>query len=533
MKRIHIFFLFLVIMLSSCDNKDSKEKSKELKEDHKLMNYASVKLEPNLSYLSEDQKKMIVHLKDVAKDIDAMYWKQSYGDKNELMKKLPNIMDLKYAIINYGPWDRLDGNKPFNGDFPPRPLGQAFYPSDINTSEFFKLKDDQKYNPLTVIRRKPGGLEVIKNSIFFKSEIDNICSSLDKAASLAKDGAFKEYLIARCEDFRSNKFDTSNDLWLKMDNNDIDFIAGPIDNTEDRFLWTKFSYGSLILIKDKKYTEKVEKYASLIPYLQKSLPIKNIKTSGNKNKSKLIIYDVITASGYCNAGGKLISINLPAKIDNSTKDTKKLIFRNIMSAKFKYILKPIADLSIDKNQRKHIKFESFLLNSIFYEISNNLGIETTRTGISIKDAMKNRYFIMNELKNDVLRMYFLTKLHDMGELKDINLMDNYVTHMADVFRSIRFGITDAQGVANMVRFNYFQDKEAFEYNYKTKTYKVNFLKMKEAIKSLSIKTLEIQASGNYAKANKLILEKGFIRNDLLQDLYRIQKKGIAKDIIFE
>jgi len=442
-------------------------------------------------------------------------------------------MSLKYAMINYGPWDRLDGNKAINSNFPPRPLGQGFYPFDISTSEFFKINNDDKYNPLTVIRRKSGKLKVINNNEFFRSEINKICIALDKAAALAKNESFKAFLMARCADFKKNNFEASNELWMKMNNNTIDFVAGPIDNSEDRLLWTKFSYGALLLIKDKKYTEKVEKYSSLIPYLQKSLPINKIKTTNKIIESNIIIYDVINTAGYCNAGGKYISLNLPARIDNNKKGTKKLIFKNIMSAKFKHILKPISELSIDKSQRKHIKFESFLLNSIFYEISNNLGIEKTRNGESIKDAMKNRYFIMNELKNDVLRMYFLTKLYEMGELKNVELMDNYVTHMADVFRSIRFGITNAQGVANMVRFNYFQDQKAFEYNYKTNTYKVNFEKMKKAIKNLSIKTLEIQASGNYEKANKLILEKGFIRNYLLQDLYRIQKKGIPKDIIFE
>jgi hypothetical protein len=502
----------------------------------KLANYATVKLSTDLSGLSANQIKLLPHLMNAAKKIDEIYWQQAYGEKEKLLKSISDPDMKKYAMINYGPWDRLEGLKPFSDDFPPRPLGQGFYPPDITQNEFFELKDDNKYNPFTILQRKVSGeLEVVPYHKAYKSQIEELSQSLEKAIELAESKEFKTYLQKRIEDLKKDDFMESDKAWMAMKDNTLDFIVGPIENVEDRFIWTKYSYGAFILLKDKDWSKKVERYSLLLPYLQKNLPVdeKYRKEEPGKN-SDIGIYDVLYNAGYCNAGGKFIAMNLPFAETSIGTGTRKLHFKNIVQAKFDKILKPISDLVIDEKQRKHIKFEAFFLNTLFFEISNALGItQTINNRGTVKDALKEHHSVITALKNDVLRMFFLTKLHEMRELGDTDLMDNYVTYMAEVFRSMRFGVTDAQGVANMIRFYYFEEAEAFKYNYKTGTYRVNFYKMKKAIMALSEQILKIQGDGNYAAAKEMITEKGFIRNELLNDLYRIQRQRIPKDLVYD
>jgi hypothetical protein len=104
--------------------------------------------------------------------------------------------------------------------------------------------------------------------------------------------------------------------------------------------------------------------------------------------------------------------------------------------------------------------------------------------------------------------------------------------MANVFRSVRFGISNDQGVANMIRFYYFEELGAFTRDKKSGKYRIDFDKMKEAMRNFSEDILVIQGDGDYEAAKKLVDEKGFIRDDLLNDLYKIQKKRIPKDIVF-
>jgi hypothetical protein len=121
----------------------------------------------------------------------------------------------------------------------------------------------------------------------------------------------------------------------------------------------------------------------------------------------------------------------------------------------------------------------------------------------------------------------------MGELGEKEMMDNFVTFMAGIFRSVRFGAASAHGKANMMRFYYFEETGAFSRDETTGTYRVDFEKMKQAMLSLSETILKIQGDGDYETALKLIEEKGFIREELQKDLDRIGEAGIPRDIVFE
>lgn len=530
-------FIISIVFIFSCQP-NKQEEQKETYDSvmqRKLANYAKVKLSADLSHLSAKQIKLLSQLIKVSNAIDDIYWQQAYGDKEKLLQEITDPDMKEYAMINYGPWDRLDGFTPFTDDFPPRPLGIGFYPKDINQEEFFVLKNDEKYSAFTtLIRNENGSLEVLPYRQAYQKSLNKAVNNLQLAAELCENKEFKTYLLQRADDLLSDNFDKSDHLWMQLTNNSLDFIAGPMSSTEDHLLWTKYSYGSFILLKNKEWTKNVEKYSLLVPYLQKSLPVADeYKTGTPSNSSNIVIYDVLYNSGYCNAGNKLIGLNLPLG-SSHVNCAKKLHFKNVMQAKFDHILQPITNLVIEEKQRKHVLFKSFFLNTVFYEISESLGIQETINGKgSVKEALREHHSVINELKNDVLRMFFLGQLNEMREIPDVELMDNYVTYMADVFRSIRFGIKDAQGVANMIRFNYFEENEAFKYNAKNGSYKINFYKMKKAIESLSKLVLEIQGNGDYESANQLIIDKGYIHNELLQVLYRIQREKIPKDLVFD
>jgi hypothetical protein len=537
-KTIFLFGLIISIAFTfSCQpNQKTAEKEKyDSVMQRKLTNYAKVMLSADLSNLSANQIKLFSQLIRVSNAIDEIYWLQAYGDKNQLLNEITDPDMREYAMINYGPWDRLDGFTPFTDDFPPRPLGIGFFPADINQEEFFALKNDNKYNAFTILTRAENGLlKVIPYHEAYQNHLNTAVSALKSAAELCDTEDFKEYLLQRAEDLLSDNFEKSDHLWMQLKNNPLDFIAGPISNTEDHLIWTKYSYGAFILLRNKEWTKEVEKYSLLLPYLQKSLPVADeYKTETPSEAAHIEIYDVLYNSGYCNAGNKLIGLNLPIGSPN-TGCAIKLHFKNVMQAKFDQILQPITNLVIDEKQRKNVLFKSFFLNTVFYEISDGLGVSQTINGKgSVKEALKEHYNVINELKNDVLRMFFVEQLNNMREIEDVELLDNYVTYMADVFRSIRFGVKDSQGVANIIRFNYFEENEAFIYNAKSGTYKVNFYKMKKAIESLSKLVIEIQGNGDYDAANRLINEKGFIHDELLQNLYRIQRAKVPKDLVYD
>ncbi|MCK4664141.1 MAG: Zn-dependent hydrolase [Bacteroidales bacterium] len=531
-----LIVLITVGILSCSTLSEKKTEPKLTKIQKKVAEYESVKLTTDLSKLSENQKKLLPLLIQAAEIIDEIFWKQAFGNKEELLNDIKGEDSLKFVLINYGPWDRLDGNKPFIQKYGNKPLGANFYPKDMTFSEFESSKANGKFSLYTLVKKDNKGLlYTVPYHSAYKEQIQKIAELLKQASELAENKEFKKYLQLRADALLTDKYSKSDLAWINLKDNIVDLIIGPIQDIEDRLFGAKAAHDALLLIKDIESSKKLEKFALILPYLQKSLPVDDkYKAESPGEASNIGVYDVIYNSGYSNAGSKLISVNLPVDIYmNITQGNKKLHFKNIIKAKFDKILLPISDIVIDEDQRKHVTSDAFFQNSIFWEIADGLGIQNTINNKgTVKDALSEYYNIIETTKSEMLSLFFVTRLHDMGEL-DCNLMDNYVTYMASVFRSVRFGATDAQGKANMIKFYYFEEHGAFIRDEKTGTYKIDFDKMKEAMLSLSNEILVIQGDGNYDAAKTLVQKKGFIREDLYNDLVRIAKSRIPKDIVYE
>jgi hypothetical protein len=290
------------------------------------------------------------------------------------------------------------------------------------------------------------------------------------------------------------------------------------------------------LVKDKSWSEKLEKYVSYLPSLQANLPVdaKYKTETPNSDGAQLNAYDVIYYAGDCNAGSKTIAVNLPNDEQIQLKyGTRRSQLKNAMQAKFDHILVPIAEELIDKKQRKHITFNAFFSNTMFHEVAHGLGIKNTINGKGmVREALGESFSALEEGKADILGLYMVTQLKEQGVLQEGELMDYYVTFLAGIFRSVRFGASSAHGKANMLRFNYFQQQNAFTRN-TDGTYSVNMENMKKAISGLSALILQLQGDGDKAGVDALMEKDGKIGADLQKDLDRLSAKNIPVDVVFE
>ena len=525
------FFLSFI----GCDSlkKETKEESLIQK---KVATYEKVKLSADISLLSEKEKQMLPYLFEAAKIMNAVYWKQTLGDKDAFLKKIENDFVKKYAIINYGPWDRLDNNKAFVDGYGEKPKGANFYPADMTVEEFEKWVDADKDNLYTIVRRDDEGkLKSVWYSEAYKEEFSKAAKLLKEAAKFAEDEGLKNYLNLRADALITNVYQPSDLAWLDMKNNNIDIVIGPIENYEDALFGYKAACEAFILIKDKEWSSKLSKFASLLPDLQKGLPVEpEYKKEIPGSNADLNAYDVVFYQGDCNAGSKTIAINLPNDPEvHIIKGTRKLQLKNAMKAKFDKILLPISKVVINESQRKHVTFNAFFTNTMFHEVAHGMGIKKTIDGkTTVRLALKEQYSAIEEGKADIMGLYLVTQLFKMGEFDEGDLMDNYVTFFASIFRSSRFGAASSHGKANMMRFNYFLEKEAFTRNNEG-IYTINFEKMHQAVISLMQKILIIQGDGNYDEAKKWVKEKGVVITQLQNDLDNINESNIPVDIIFE
>ena len=500
--------------------------------------YADFRLEADLSELSADQRDMIRLLIEASVIMDDLFWRQAYGDDYEAWLDSIGVDESRrFAEINYGPWDRLDDEAPFIPGAGPKPLGANFYPADMTKEEFDETYLPGKNGLYSLIRRNDeGGLDIIPYHVAYSEELHRAADLLRRAADLAESAEFATYLKLRAAALISDEYQISDMNWMDMKDNEVDVVIGAIETYEDRLFGYRAAYESYVLLKDMEWSARLSRYADFLPELQEGLPVPDeYKWESPGTDSDLNAYDVIYYAGHSNAGSKTIAINLPNDEEvQLAKGSRRLQLKNAMRAKFDKILEPIADVLVADDQRQHITFDAFFANTMFHEVAHGLGVKNTiNNSGTVQQALKDVASSMEEGKADVLGLYMITRLHEKGELGDVDLMDYYVTFMAGIFRSTRFGASSAHGKANMVRFNFFEEMGAFVRDAETGKYSVDFDAMQNAMTELSRLLLTLQGDGDYNGAVELTNTRGVVGEQLQADLDALTQANIPVDIIFQ
>jgi len=498
--------------------------------------YSKVRLSTDLSHLSKSQKKMVSILIDAAKITDDIFWQQVWGDKDALLESISDSKARQFALYNYGPWDRLNADKPFIESYGPRPEGAEYYPRDMTKEEFSNWIMDDKDGLYSLVKRNDQGeLRLHPYSEAYSSQIEQISALLVEAAELAEDSEFANYLRMRAEALKTDDYQASDMAWMDMKNNPIELVIGPIETYQDALYGYRAAFETFVLIKDQAWSERLARFAKYMPELQSGLPVADeYKAEIPGSDADLNAYDLAYCAGDCNSGAKTIAINLPNDEEvQLAKGTRRLQLKNSMRAKFDRILIPLAEELISAKQRKHITFDAFFANTMFHEVAHGLGIKNTLDGsATVRAVLKEHASALEEGKADILGLYMVKRLREKGEITEGELMDNYVTFLAGIFRSVRFGASSAHGRANMIRFNYFSEAGAFSRN-DDGTYRVNFVDLENAVESLSNKLLVLQGDGDYQQVSDFVASMGNVGEQLQADLDRLDAVNIPVDIVYE
>ncbi|HTG54163.1 MAG TPA: hypothetical protein VL980_04895, partial [Gemmatimonadaceae bacterium] len=436
-----------------------------------LSQYATVKLGTDTTVLTPDERKMLPLLIDAAREMNAPFWMETYGDKDSLMRHVTGADARQLVEINYGPWNRLANNAPFVPEIGAKPAGANYYPAGMTKEEFdsaaatSRARGDSLRSLYTMVRRDANGrLTAVPYAKMFAKEHEAAARKLLEAAKLAKDPGLRTYLTKRAAALRTDDYQPSDYAWMAMKDNTLDIVIGPIETYEDELFGYKAAHEGVVLVKDKTWSARLAKYTKVLPALQKGLPVADAyKRDPVGTASDLNAYDVLFYAGQANTGAKTIAINLPNdEVVQQKAGTRRLELKNAMRAKFDVILVPIAKALIADDQQALINFDAFFENVMFHEVAHGLGIKNTIDGKgTVRAALKERAGALEEGKADILGLHMVQVLNAQGELGKEDIRSNYVTFLASLFRSMRFSAADAHGRANIAAFNFLQRMGAF------------------------------------------------------------------------
>ena len=485
-----------------------------------IANFSPTELKYDDSILDDRQKIVVEKLYRASKIIDDIFLNQVYSKNEQIKAKLmsENTKDAKLRLqlfnIMFGPFDRLEHDRPFIGN-EPKPLGANFYPEDMSKEEFESWiknhpEDEKAFtSEFTMIRRDDKNLVAIPYSQYFKDQLTKISDILKDAAGYTDNPSLKKYLLTRADAFLSNDYYESDMAWMDVKDNDIEVVIGPYEVYEDGLYNYKASFESFVTIRDPEESKKLEVFKKYLRDMELHLPIPmEYKNLERGSESPISVVNEVYTAGDTKAGVQTLAFNLPNdERVRKAKGSKKVMLKNVAQAKYDKQLIPIAKIVLEPDQLQYVTFNSFFTHSLMHEISHGIGpgfIKVNGRETEVRKELKETYATLEECKADILGMYNNVFMIEKGVFPKTFEKETYVTFLAGIFRSVRFGINEAHGGGNAIIYNYLLEKGGYEYNSTAQQVKVNFSKIDHALTELANLILMIQAKGDYHAAKGLI-----------------------------
>jgi len=514
-----------------------------------LEKFAPVTIAYDKTFLSETEQQVVLKLVEASRIIDRIFLRQVYSQNEALKKSLtqskdPNIKPfLDYFTIMYGPFDRLDENKPFIGVHP-KPLGANYYPEDLTREEFVQWienhpesRSDFESN-FTIIQRKGNQLLAIPYSQAYQDLLKPAAKLLKQAAELAENSSLKKFLTSRADAFLSNDYFQSDMDWMDLDS-PIEVVIGPYEVYEDALMGYKAAFEAFITVVDPIESEKLSIVASYLDNMEKNLPYKDeYKNFERGSSSPIKVVQEIYTAGDTRAGVQTLAFNLPNdERVREAKGSKKVLLKNVQEAKFNKILAPIAATVIHPDQVANVSFDAYFNHILLHEVSHGLGPGTlvlpNGEKTTVNKMLSDTYSTIEEAKADVCGNFNVQFLIDQGVFPRALATSLYETYLAGMFRSVRFGIESAHGRGNMIQFNFLLEKGAFQYDSKLQQFRVNHSKVKNAIAELATVLLTIQAEGSYQAAKNLIAKYGVMNESMQIALNKLNEIPVDIKPVFD
>lgn len=492
--------------------------------ERRVKQFAPADFDFDESVLAPWEKKVLVKLVQASDAINEIYWLQEHPQLPQWrtqLAALPHTPErdaaLRYFDIMAGPWDHLDDNKPFL-NVGPRPAGGGFYPLDMTKQEFeayVAAHPDQKQaltSYFTIVRRNGNALTAVPYSQAYNAQLTRAAALLREAAALSQNATLSDFLNKRAAAFLSNEYVESDKAWMDIAGSHVEPTIGPYEVYDDELFGYKAAFESFIAIADPRASGELDALKSHMRELETRLPIEDrYKHPERGFESPIRVVDLLYGAGEARNGVQTIAYNLPNLEEViAQKGSKKVLLRNVMHAKFDQIVTPIGGLVLSNDVAGQLQFQPWFINVLMHELAHGLGPQ------GVNKTLKERHSALEEAKADVTGLHNIGVLAERGVYNADFVRRAYIGHLADIFRSTRFGTADAHGQANLIQFNWLSEKGALKRDAASGKFVVDMDAFMRFNRELATEIMTIQATGDYDRAGKLLEKYGTVVNSDLQ-----------------
>jgi hypothetical protein len=496
----------------------------------RLARWKTVNMPFHAEGLTTNERREVDKLVEACRLVDEVYWRQSDAAGLALYRSTRDpVIQALFGIMG-GRWDLIDENRPFIGN-EPMPPGRDLYPHDLTRDAIEQYvrrhpeTRDAIYSPFTVVRRDGARLIAVPYHEAFTQFLVPMSKALRAAAALSPDPTFAAFLRLRATALLTDDYFQSDLAWLDLKDPKIDVIFAPYETYLDDLLGVKTSYGAAVLIRNDEESRKLAIYQKYVPDIQDALPIDAAgRPSKRGHLTPMEVMDAPFRAGDLRYGYQAVADNLPndPRI-HQQKGSKKIFFRNFMDARVQNVILPIAQRLLIPAQAAKASAEGYMASTLLHEISHGLGPAFARRNgkqIDIREAIGGAYSGLEEAKADVVGMFGLKWLVDRGAMPRQRLEEYYASYVAGIFRTLRFGTGEAHGRAEMMEFNYLLEQHALQRTAAGR-YEIDFPRMPAALAQLARELLEIEATGDRARAEAWFTRYTKMPDDLQGSLAKL------------
>ncbi len=515
--------------------------------DERLAKFRRVEMPLPASGVTARERRMVETLVDACRYLEDIYWRQIDPEGLELYQSLQgstNPQDGKlrrYLWINGSRYDFLEENQPFVGTSP-APPGRGFYHQGLTRSQveqYIKDHPEKKseiYSSTTIVRWHDQQLEGVPYHIAYRSFLEPAAQDLREAASLSEDPAFATYLRLRADALLTDDYLKSDLAWLDMKNPKFDLIFAPYETYDDDLLGVKATYGAAVMIRNEEESRKLAVFQKYVADIQDALPLApEDRPSKRGLETPMEVMDTPFRSGDLAHGYQAVADNLPNDPHvQEQKGSKKLFFKDFMDARVNYIVLPVARSVMLPQQAEKASSEGYLLTTVLHEICHALGPVFARTAsgkTDIRESIGPIFSGLEEAKADVVGMYALKWLVDHDVLPKKRLEEYYSSYVADLFRTVRFGVGEAHAQAGMMEFNYLTEKGALK-RQPSGRYAIDYARMTVALRDLTKELLQMEATGDRSRAENWFRKYDVVPVELKLTLKSASRVPVDIDPVF-
>ena len=546
--KLSIAIVVTMALLSTTLTGQKQAEDQELA--RKIARFSPTTLTADTSKLTPGDKQALAKIIAAAKLFDPLFLRQVWNGNEALEKKLladntpAGRQRLHYFYINDGPWSRLDEREPFIDGVPAKPAHASYYPDDMTKDEFNSwlagLSDSDKQKAtgfFYLIRRGPDKkLTMVPYSEAYKEYLDPAAKLLREAAALTTNATLKNFLNKRADAFASNDYYDSDVAWMDLDS-PIDLTIGPYETYEDELFSYKAAFEAYVTLRDDAETAKLAVFSGYLQQLENNLPLapryRNQKLGA---ASPIRVVNEVFASGEGNSGVQTAAFNLPNdERVVKEKGSKRVMLKNVQDAKFNKTLIPISRVVLDPAEQSAVAFDSFFTHILCHELMHGLGPHTITVGgqeTTVRKQLKELYSAIEEAKADMTGLWALQFMIDRDIIAKSLERTLYTTYLASMFRSVRFGITEAHGRGVALQFNYLTDEGAIKFNQAKGTFSIDHTKIKQSVTKLTREILTLQAEGSYDKAKSMLDKYAVIRPPMQQALDKLREVPVDIEPVF-